>query len=211
MLNLDLSRKAIKGPVWLMGLNVSQSRARSSNGERRDLSRFDLSTRETIRRLIRQGARRPGDEVGKTIASWAAMEAVINRIVQDPNILSELRHVLNTLSDRGEPLREFRDLLARAAEAREADARRLARPGEKIAAPFQAASLALIVGLIGFLLLERIAMDRAFPWLAGSGFLAIFSTWSRYRQSQLADQVEREAGKLAMMIEIVKEFEPSSP
>lgn len=124
------------------------------------LARHQLTTRETIRRLIRQGARRPGDEVGRTAISWPATEAAINRITLDPNILSELRHVLNTLSDRGEPLREFRDQLMRAADAREADVSRIARPGEKIAAPFQAASLALVVALIGFLLLDRIHGGR---------------------------------------------------
>lgn len=172
------------------------------------LARHQLSTRETIRRLIRQGARRPGDEVGRTAISWPATEAAINRITLDPNILSELRHVLNTLSDRGEPLREFRDQLMRAADAREVDVSRIARPGEKIAAPFQAASLALVVALIGFLLLDRIRADDAFPWLVGGGFLAILSTWFRYRQSTLSDQVAREARKLAAMIEVVKEFEP---
>lgn len=179
--------------------------------EIRVLAARPLATQELIRRLIRQGARLPGDEIGKTKASWPAVEAVINEICLDPNVLSELRRVLDTLSDRGDPLREFRDLLMRAADAREADANRIARPGEKIAAPFQATSLALVVGFIGFLALDRIRTEDAIPWLVGGGFLAILSTWFRYRQALRSDQVGREAKRLKAMIDLVKEFEPPAP
>lgn len=153
----------------------------------------------------------PGDEIGKTKASWPAVEAVINEICLDPNVLSELRQVLSTVSDRGEPLREFRDLLMRAADARQADANRIARPGEKIAAPFQATSLALVVAFIGFLALDRIRPEDAMPWIVGAGFLAILSTWFRYQQALRSDQVSREAKRLEAMIDLVKEFEPTAP
>lgn len=95
----------------------------------------------------------------------------------------------------------------RAADARGADANRISRPDEKIAAPFQT-PLALVVG---FLALDRIRMEDAIPWLVGGGFLAILSTWFRYRHALRSDQVGREAKRLEAITDLVKEFNPPAP
>jgi hypothetical protein len=135
------------------------------------------------------------------LVAWNDVEAAIMELAQLPDAATALRRQVDRLNDPEVAL-TLQDWFVRAADSRERDGKRAARPAEKILGPLQGVSLGAAATSAFFAAAGTLTLAAAFPAGLAALVIAGGTSYGRWRLSEREDDAKADANAIRRFAQI---------